>query len=54
VGAQGQTRGAIKGWVNNDELFGFKDEHSAEFNRPIQKLDYFFEALKEQLKIETP
>lgn len=54
MGAQGKTRGAIKDWVNNDELFGFKDEHSAEFNRKIQKLDYFFGALKEQLKIETP
>ena len=51
VGAQGKTRGAIKDWVNNDELFGFDDEHSAEFNRGIQKVSSFYSILAEKLSI---
>ncbi len=51
VGSQGQTRGAIKDWVNNDELFGFDDEHSAEFNRRIQRVSSFYSILAEKFSI---
>ena len=51
VGAQGQTRGAIDSWVDNDASYGFSDEHSAEFNRPIQKLGAFYDKLLDELAI---
>jgi hypothetical protein len=48
VGAKGETRGSIKGWVNNND-FGFGDVHSAEFVRSIQACDSFYEQLKIRL-----
>jgi hypothetical protein len=50
VGAEGRTRGVVsRGGVNLFTAFGFDDnraEHSAQFNRPIQRgLVGFYELL---------
>lgn len=60
VGAEGRTAGAIQGSLDlSSEAFslpgstgGFRDEHSAQFNRSIQVLRPFYDALLRQLGIE--
>jgi hypothetical protein len=59
VGAESRTAGAIKGSLDlSSETFslpgatlGFRDEHSAEFNRNIQVLQPFYQELLRALKI---
>jgi hypothetical protein len=49
AGADGRTNGAITGNVDLNASFAFQDEHSAEFNRNIQRLQPFYHELLGQL-----
>ena len=51
VGAESRTAGSISGSVDLNALFGFIDEHSAEFDRNIQRTEPFTRELLRRLGI---
>jgi hypothetical protein len=52
VGAEGRTQGSIDSSINLDTEFGFGEEHSAEFERDIQRVGEFYKRLKNELERE--